>query len=58
MTNKNGMVVPAPQELETFLPVDSVNGVTKWVYTYNIFFIEFHFQQQNESKAKRKEEQK
>lgn len=31
MTNKNGSVVPAAQELETFLPIDSVNGVTKWV---------------------------
>lgn len=31
MTNKNGTVVPAAQELETFLPVDSANGVTKWV---------------------------
>lgn len=29
MTNKNGSVVPAAQELETFLPVDTVNGVTK-----------------------------
>lgn len=34
MTNKNGTVVPAAQELETFLPVDSVNGVTKWVLIY------------------------
>lgn len=33
MTNKNGTAVPAAQELETFLPVDTVNGVTKWVYT-------------------------
>lgn len=33
MTNKNGSVVPAAQELETFLPVDTVNGVTKWVLT-------------------------
>lgn len=40
MTNKNGSVVPAAQELETFLPVDTVNGVTKWVY-YNI--INKHF---------------
>lgn len=29
MTNKNGNV-PSAQELQTFLPVDSVNGVTKY----------------------------
>lgn len=29
MTNKNGSVVPVAQELEIFLPVESVNGVTK-----------------------------
>lgn len=34
MTNKNGTVVPTAQELQTFLPVDSVNGVTKWVFIY------------------------
>lgn len=53
MTNKNGTVVPAPQELETFLPVDTINGVTKWVYAYYVyFFSEFHFQQQNDKKNK------
>lgn len=34
MTNKNGTAVPTAQELQTFLPVDSVNGVTKWVFIY------------------------
>lgn len=29
MTNKESNGVPAAQELETFLPIDSVNGVTK-----------------------------
>lgn len=34
MTNKNGTVVPAAQELETFLPIDTVNGVTKLVLLF------------------------